>query len=77
MFVHVHTFVMLACKSLTTISRVGQRHINKYIYIYIYIRCIHSIFGRGISKNTFAYGVYLRIWLTLTTSAKGRFSRRM
>ena len=31
----------------------------------IYIRCIYGIFGRGITKYTVMYGVYIRFWPTL------------
>ena len=31
----------------------------------ILIRCIYSISGRGITKNTVIYGVYIRFWPTL------------
>jgi len=31
----------------------------------IYIRCIYSTFGRGISTCTVTYGVYIRFWPTL------------
>jgi hypothetical protein len=37
--------------------RVGQNH--------IYIRCIHGIFGREITKYTVNYGVYTRFWPAL------------
>ena len=40
-------------------SRVDQNH------IYIYIRCIYGIFGRGITKYTAIYGVYIQFWPTL------------
>jgi len=33
--------------------------------ITIYIRCIHGIFGRKITKYTVIYGVYKRLWPTL------------
>ena len=32
----------------------------------IYIRCIYGIFGRKIVKCTLKYGVYTRLWPTLT-----------
>ena len=31
----------------------------------IYIRCIHSIFDREITKYTVIYGIYTRTWPTL------------
>ena len=31
----------------------------------IYIRCIHGIFGREITRYTVIYGVYIRFWPTL------------
>ena len=34
----------------------------------IYIRCIYGIFGRGITKYTVIYGVYIRFWPTLHVS---------
>jgi hypothetical protein len=33
--------------------RVGQKH--------VYIRCLHSIFGREITKLTVMHGVYTRL----------------
>jgi len=38
------------------------------ICIYMYIRCIHGIFGREITKYTVLYGVYIRFWSTLSTA---------
>jgi len=38
------------------IHRVGQSQ---------YIWCIYGIFGRGITKYTVVYGVYIRFWPTL------------
>ena len=31
----------------------------------IYVRCTYDIFGRGITKYTVIYGVYIRFWPTL------------
>ena len=36
-----------------------------------YIRCTHGIFGRGITRYTVIYGVYIRFWPTLFTAANG------
>ena len=33
-------------------------------YIYRYIRCIHGVFGREITKYMVIYGVYIRSWPT-------------
>ena len=45
------------------------RTIFLYVYIglarTIYIRCIHGIFGREITKYTVIYGVCIRSWPTL------------
>jgi len=49
-----------ASVGLTHMSRVGQNH--------IYIRCIYDIFGRGITKYTVIYGVYIRFWPILHMS---------
>jgi hypothetical protein len=35
------------------------------MYIYPYTRCIYGIFGRGITRHTVVYGVYIRFWPTL------------
>jgi len=32
---------------------------------FTYIRCIHGIFGREITKYTVMYGVYIRLWPTV------------
>ena len=41
----------------------------QYIYLglarTLYIRCIHGIFGREITKYMVVYGVYIRFWPTL------------
>jgi hypothetical protein len=48
----------------------------------IYIRCIHGVFGREITKYTVIYGVYIRFWptlticLTLTVLSRDRLARR-
>jgi len=34
----------------------------------IYIRFIHGMFGREITKYTVKYGVYIRFWPTLSNS---------
>ena len=39
--------------------------------IYIYIRCIHGVFGRETTKHTVIYGAYIRLWPDLEMESKG------
>jgi hypothetical protein len=56
------------CSSTVALLRVGHNHIS------IYVRCIYGAFGMEITKYTVIYGVYVRIWptLSITLAAKKR-----
>ena len=47
--------------------QIVQRMVTAYSGLArtIYIRCIHGVFGRGITKYTVIYGGYTRLWPTL------------
>ena len=43
----------------------------------MYIRCVYGVFGRGITKSTAIYGVYIRFWPSLEVCKGGLDDRGM
>ena len=73
---HIYIYIYLYIHGVRTVFLAGESpNIRSYtVYMYgsyiglartIYIRCTNGIFGRGITKYTVIYSVYVRFWPTL------------
>ena len=61
--VRVFTFCNVACCACFLVVKQAWQKLG--LARTIYMRCVHGVFGREITRNTVYYGVYIRFWPTL------------